>query len=331
MNKIFHHVVFKQPGLNKFFYEFEKKEIKNYACERIVISGLARSGTTSLLRELLNNDLTCSLTYKNMPLILAPNMQKLLGYFYKTTADEVERSHQDGIMINSTSPEAFDEVFFQVYESQSYTFNNHLNEYKSNHINSYIEFINHFSITNNKNIYITKNNNHILRLKQIIESKKFKILITFRDPLTHSASLEKQDLIHSNLQKKDFFILNYMNYLGHFEFGLNKKYFKFKNFKINVLDYDGINYWLAQWINYYDHIISLTKKYPEINLINFDDWCSKNELLLKKITLITGITLNIKDIYLPAIKPGQKVNENLLKIADNIFQELLLIYKKQIS
>ena len=331
MNKIIHRIVFKQPVFNKLFYEFEKKETENLDFKCIVISGLARSGTTSLLRELVKNDLTCSLTYNNMPLILAPKMQKLLCYFSGTAVKEVERSHQDGIMINTSSSEAFDEVFFQVYEGDSYTFKNHLNEYESKYLNSYIEFIRHFLVINNRNIYVTKNNNHILRLPQIIASEEFKILITFRDPLTHAASLEKQDLIHSNLQKKDSFSLDYMNYLGHFEFGLNKKYFNFKYARVNILNYEGNDFWLAQWINYYEYIIMLTKKYEGINLINFDDWCSKDELLLNKITLITGITLNKKDVYLPPIKPLFQVNENLLSIADNIFQELLFIYKNQLS
>jgi hypothetical protein len=331
MNKILHQIVFKNPNLNKLFYEFEKKETENKSFERIIISGLARSGTTSLLRELVKNDLTCSLKYENMPLILAPNMQKLLSYFSGNSVKEVERSHQDGIMINTSSSEAFDEVFFQVYERNSYTFKNHLNEYDSKHINSYIEFINHFLITNNRNIYVTKNNNHILRLPEIIKSGKFKIFITFRDPLTHASSLKKQDLIHSSLQKKDTFALDYMNFLGHFEFGLNKKYFNFMNPRVNVLDYDCNDFWLAQWINYYEHIITLIKKYHGINLINFDDWCSKDELLLNKIKYITGITLNKKDVYLPPIKPQFQVNENLLKIADNIFQNLIILYKKQIT
>lgn len=330
MNKIIHQIVFKQPVFNKLFYEFEKKESENHDFERIIISGLARSGTTSLLRELVKNDLTFSLTYNNMPLILAPKVQKLLGYFSKTIDKEVERSHQDGIMINTSSSEAFDEVFFQVYEMNTYTFKNHLNEYESKHINSYIEFINHLLVTNNRSIYITKNNNHILRLPEIIESGKFKIFITFRDPLTHSASLEKQDSIHISLQKKDTFTLDYMNYLGHFEFGLNKKYFNFKNARVNVLDYEGNDFWLAQWINYYEQIITITKKHQRLNLINFDDWCSNNELLLNKITLITSLKLNKKNVYLPPKKQLFKVDENLFKIADDIFQELLFLYKKQL-
>ena len=330
MNKIFHHIIFKQPNCNKLFYEFEKIEIESDAFERIIVSGLARSGTTSLLRELVINDLTCSLTYKNMPLILAPKMQKLLRCFFKTNVEEVERSHQDGIMINNESSEAFDEVFFQVYESNIYSFKNYLNEYESKHINSYIEFINHFLITNKRNIYITKNNNHILRLPQIIESGKFKILITFRDPLTHAASLEKQDLIHSKLQKENSFVLDYMNYLGHFEFGLNKKYFKFRNERVNVTEYEGIDFWLAQWINYYGRIIELTKKYQGINLINFEDWCSKEKFLLRRINNITGLTIFNKDIYFPAVKSSFNVDGKLLKIAENIFQELLILYRNQL-
>jgi hypothetical protein len=332
MNKLLHQIVFKQPALNKLFYEFEKKLTKNQNFERIIISGLARSGTTSLLREFVKNDLTCSLTYKNMPLILAPKMQKLLSYFSGTTNEVVERSHQDGIMINTSSAEAFDEVFFQVYERNSYTFKNYLNEYESKFINSYIEFINHFLIVNKKKIYVTKNNNHILRLPKIIESGKFKIFITFRDPLTHAASLKKQDLIHSNLQKKDTFGLDYMSYLGHFEFGLNKKYFNYKKPRVNVLDYKGNDFWLAQWINYYEYILTLTKKYQGINLIYFDDWCSKDVLLLNKIKFFSGITLNKKNVYfIPPIKILFQFNENLLIIADNIFQELMLLYKKQLS
>jgi len=260
----------------------------------------------------------------------APKMQKLLRCFFKTNVEEVERSHQDGIMINNESSEAFDEVFFQVYESNIYSFKNYLNEYESEHINSYIEFINHFLITNKRNIYITKNNNHILRLPQIIESGKFKILITFRNPLTHAASLEKQDLIHSNLQKENTFVLDYMNYLGHFEFGLNKKYFKFRNERVNVTEYEGIDFWLAQWINYYGRIIELTKKYQGINLINFEDWCSKEKFLLRRINNITGLTIFNKDIYFPAVKSSFNVDGKLLKIAENIFQELLILYRNQL-
>jgi hypothetical protein len=330
MNKLFHSIVFKLPNLNKLFYEFEKKEAKIKSFERIIISGLARSGTTSLLRELVNNDISCSLTYRNMPLILAPKMQNLLNYFSKVNENYFERSHNDGIMINEYSSEAFDEVFFQVYEGNRYIFKNHLNEYHSKYINDYIEYINYFLYLNNKNIYICKNNNHIVRLPQIIESKKFKVFITFRKPLTHVSSLANQDLIHKNLQIKDNFILDYMNYLGHFEFGRNKKHFNFYSSKLNILDYAGNDFWLVMWINYYDYLLTLLKKYDNINLIFFEDWCTKDKLLLNYIEKITGISVNNKNIYSVPNKETFPVNDNLLIIAENIFKELQIKYKIQL-
>ena len=139
-------------------------------------------------------------------------------------------------------------------------------------------------IVNNRNINVTKNNNHILRLQKIIETGKFKIFITFRNPLVQSASLEKLDSIHSSLHTRDSFALDYMNYLGHYEFGMNKKYFKFKNARVNVLDYVGNDFWLAHWINCYDYLILLAKKYKTINLIHFDDWCSKDKIVIKKLS-----------------------------------------------
>ena len=329
MNKLFHRIVFGFPNLNKLFYEFEKKEAKIQSFERIIISGLARSGTTSLLRELVNNDFACSLTYRNMPLILAPKVQNLLNYFSKSNENSFERSHGDGIMINGYSSEAFDEVFFQVYEGNSYIFKNQLNEYHSKYVNDYIDYINYFLNFNNKNIYICKNNNHIIRLPQIIESKKFKIFITFRNPLTHVYSLANQDLIHKNLQIKNNFILDYMNYLGHYEFGRNIKYFNFYNSKLNILDYVGNDFWLVMWINYYDYLLTLLKKYDNINLVSFEDWCTKDKLLLNYIEKITGISLSNINVYSVPNKATFPINDNLLIIAENIFKELQIKYKSQ--
>ena len=64
--------------------------------------------------------------------------------------------------------------------------------------------------------------------------------------------------MHNNFsidQEKDPFILEYMNWLCHHEFGLNQKYF---NLDKSTLDGEKstLNYWLKIWINFY-HRISL--------------------------------------------------------------------------
>ena len=53
-------------------------------------------------------------------------------------------------------------------------------------------------------------------------------------------------------QQKDKFILSYMNYLGHFEFGLNHKPWIEKS---TFTDLKNLNYWLEQWYLGYDFIM----------------------------------------------------------------------------
>ena len=50
-----------------------------------------------------------------------------------------------------------------------------------------------------------------------------------REPISHSISLLNQHLNFLEIQKKDPFVLEYMNSLGHFEFGLNTKPFVYTN------------------------------------------------------------------------------------------------------
>jgi hypothetical protein len=102
-----------------------------------------------------------------MPFVLAPKLQNIFQSKANLDLKTIERSHNDGIFINEASPEAFDEVFFKVYEEKKFTLKDKLLQYESNYIHKYLDFINHCLFVNQKNIYLTKNNNHILRLWQL--------------------------------------------------------------------------------------------------------------------------------------------------------------------
>ena len=121
MKTVLHRIAFKMPQLNKLFYEFEKTTIIRSDINIILITGLARSGTTSLLNELVKNDSVFSLKYQNMPFVLAPKIQKILYNKSSLDLNPIERSHKDGIYIDESSPEAFDEVLFKVYEEKKFT------------------------------------------------------------------------------------------------------------------------------------------------------------------------------------------------------------------
>ena len=85
-----------------------------------------------------------------------------------------------------------------------------------------------------------------------------KFFFLFRDPINHSHSLLKQHQRFSKFQREDSFILEYMNWLGHHEFGLNLKSFEFPSPKTtNDYSSEDINFWLVIWINYYARILEI--------------------------------------------------------------------------
>ena len=76
----------------------------------VFVAALARAGTTSLLTAIHDSEEFASLTYADMPFVLAPNLWDKLN---PTTRhkEEQERVHGDGIKVSTNSPEAFEEVF----------------------------------------------------------------------------------------------------------------------------------------------------------------------------------------------------------------------------
>src|SRR5690606_21285585 len=105
--------------------------------------------------------------------------------------------------------------------------------------------------------YLSKNNNNILRLPYLFKSfAKARVVIPFRDPLQHALSLLNQHRHFSGIQASDHFSLEYMNWLGHYEFGLNQKPFCFgKNetfIQMEKADRMSLDFWLLSWKNYYD-------------------------------------------------------------------------------
>ena len=180
IQKFLHDFVLSKKIINKTLFELEKifflkkKDIKNQS--HVFITGLPRSGTTSLLNFLFSSEEYASLSYKNMPFILSPNFSKL---FNKRNVAKKERMHGDGIIYDNDSPEALDEIFFD---------NNEV--FIKDELAKYIQLI---LLDNNKDKYLSKNNlnyKRITLIKSILPNSIF--LIPIREPLQHANSLLNQ-------------------------------------------------------------------------------------------------------------------------------------------
>lgn len=258
--KALHRFIFSYSSLNKSFFELEKifydnDDNINIDNKHIFISSLPRSGTTMLLNALYSTNEFASLTYKDMPFILSPNINKLI--FKKSKVIKKQRFHNDKTFFSTNSPESFDEVFFQNFtDTKIDDFNRDYKLYISLILKSY-----------KKKRYLSKNNNNFKRSDLIRKNLKNAIFISMlRNPTSHAKSLYNQHLNFKKLQEKDVFILEYMNFLGHNEFGLNhKSWFQSKKYT----DFNDRNYWLEQWYLFYSNII----KKDLISFILYEKFC----------------------------------------------------------
>jgi hypothetical protein len=240
IHQLLHEIFLGNKLIKKSIFELEKILFlkKNYikSNKHIFITGLPRSGTTALLNVLNKENDLCSLKYKNMPFVMCPNISKL---FKSKKLIKSERYHKDNIFIDLESPESFDEIFFLTYKNNIV-------------FDELINFISLVLSSYHKDRYLSKNNNNFVRindLKNIFPNSAF--IIPVREPLQHSFSLLTQHKNFIQLQTNNNFVLKYMNYLGHYEFGLgHKSWFK----PINYVDKFNINYWLEQWYLYYSYI-----------------------------------------------------------------------------
>ena len=271
-----------------FDFESSAISINQTYDNHVFVSGLARSGTTILLNALYESYEFASLSYRDMPFVLSPNLWAKLS-FNKHNNDLVERSHGDGIKVSSESPEAFEEVFWMTFSEED--------KDTKEKFKSYVQLINH---RYQKKRYLSKNNQNIRRLELISNIfPNSKILIPYRNPIQHAYSLLSQHQRFIKNSKKDRFISNYMKWIGHTEFGPN--YIPIYNKNLRFEDNLNINHWLEQWYLTYQNSYQILKNKENVYFICYEQLCNTEEYwldILKK--------LNINKVYYFEFKESRK-------------------------
>lgn len=181
-----------------------------------------------------------------------------------------------------------------------------------------------------------KNKNNHLRIKYLLNYFKNHIFFLSLDSIYHANSMLSQHNYFPLAQKEDPFILEYMNLIGHYEFGLNSKAFIY-NYGESRWDEDFdkslIDYWLTQWIKTYEWIFksNLLDK-SNIFSIVYEELC-EDKFLYKKICDL--IKVKNFETGTDLICSNKSFNENLLHLnksklnySREIYQE---IKKKSLS
>lgn len=293
-DKFLHWLALSSPTRNELAFDLEKALFLNSAPEpaihnHVFVQGLARAGTTILMREIYRTGEFSSLTYSDMPFVLCCNAWAALTSRSHRVLESTERAHGDGIFTDIDSPEALDEVFWRVFCGDRYLHKDYLQVHSvtAETLDLFKDYIRLILRRAKKGRYLSKNNNNILRLPALLQ--KFPdacFFIPVRSPLQHAASLLSQ---HRRFSNSDKFTRNYMTWLGHHEFGATHRPFRFPQSSVPFNgSRDCIDYWLAQWLNCYKYLDRILG--PDVH----NAWFVPYELLCEEPAMWARITERIE-------------------------------------
>ncbi|MGP3698838.1 hypothetical protein [Rhodobacter sp. NSM] len=152
-----------------------------------------------------------SLTYRDMPIALAPNLWRRLGGGNRRSQGPREWVHVDRPLVDADSPEGLEEVFWRIFDGQCYVAADHLAPHRpdAETLLRYQACIGAMLAADEgrKRHYLSKNNNAILRLDSVRQAlPEAVILIPVRLPTAHAAALLRQHRNFLKQQDEDGFV-----------------------------------------------------------------------------------------------------------------------------
>jgi hypothetical protein len=213
----------------------------------VFITSLPRAGTTLLLNVLSQLPGFATHSYRNMPFLLCPLIWDSVTRRFRKQSALRERAHGDGMTVGFDSPEAFEEVVWKAFWPGKYH-ERSIEIWRAEERSAEFE---DFLRSHMRKIlllklgtsgaaggagtgrYISKNNANIARLDLLPRLfPDCRIVVPFRNPRDHVASLLRQHRNFLQMHADDPFAADYMASIGHHDFGAGLK----------PIDFDG---WLS--------------------------------------------------------------------------------------
>lgn len=281
-DRLLHRLAFKSAGIQVALADIEeqlyRKQLTDLTVDRpVFVTALPRAGTTILLNLLVESRSFASHTYRDMPFVLCPMIWQGITGPFRTHEALRERAHGDGLMVASDSPEAFEEIVWKHYWPK---------HYRQDRIEPWLacddeEFLEFFRSHLKKIValraqsgetprYLSKNNLNISRLACLPKAlPDAKFLVPIREPLQHAASLLKQHRAFLDTHRDDAFAREYMEGIGHYDFGINLRPVDFGGWLGGDRRPDavGMSFWLEYWIAAHRDILSNVG--PQVRLLSY--------------------------------------------------------------
>jgi hypothetical protein len=271
----------------------------------VFIAGLARAGTTILLRKLCELPEFTSHRYADFPFLFTPYVWARLRRLAPGRPQAPrERMHQDRITVTPESPEAMEEVLWMAFfpdlhdPRRSNILDRSVREpafeaFLADHIRKLI-------LARGGRRYVSKNNYNLSRLSylaRVFPDARF--LVPVRAPEAHVASLMKQHALFSRIQHDSDAARRHLRLVCHFEFGLDRR-------PINPGDRDAVvgiercweqgeeargsaRYWALAYRHVLDRLEADAGLSGRCLLVRYEDLCNRPMQTLSAIWAHIGL------------------------------------------
>ncbi|CAG0997751.1 hypothetical protein METP2_03038 [Methanosarcinales archaeon] len=336
LDRFLHRLVLRSRNIQKISLDvqlstYKGKFLANEEIQPVFVCGLARSGTTTLLRLLYQTGVFNTITYRDMPFVLMPTVWSKISKLFQRKSEPTERAHGDGILVGFDSPESFESVFWDNICNHNHLYGKTVGVHQPSaaEMRLFGQYIQTLNIANehtdSHRRYLSKNNNNLVRLNALNNSfPKSSVLLMYRNPIQTALSLHRQHIQFCKQQKQDPFVLEYMSLLKHFEFGMDHRPFIFEG-SVNPTTTNISNlqdaastplYWLKYWTHVYQYVIeALTQGLTQVHLVHYEALCRQPESQLARIFDKTSIYLgeNSRMRLAEQIKLAQPHNHDLIR------------------
>jgi hypothetical protein len=281
--RVLHRLAFHSGGLQVSLADIEDRLHASRlegasAAGAVFVTALPRAGTTLLLDLLVESGLFASHTYRDMPFVLCPLIWSQLAGGFRAEDEARERAHGDGMLVSADSPEAFEEMIWRQFWP---------GHYRAGSIVPWTtcddpEFVDFFTRHMRKIValrsgegearrYASKNNANVARLGALLAMlPDARIVVPFRDPVQHAASLLAQHLRFLETHAADPFARAYMKGIGHYDFGENLKPIDFGSWLQTDRRQDAraLAFWIEYWTAAYEHVLDQLDE--RVLLVSYD-------------------------------------------------------------
>jgi hypothetical protein len=304
LDRLTHRLAFSSPavqlsaaGVETMLFASEFREVP--IREPVFITSLPRAGTTLLLEVLTRESVFASQRYRDMPFVLAPLLWHKVSHGFHRAGMPKTRAHGDGMRVTYDSAEAFEEVVWKACWPERFKGNTiplwgegdrsrDFEELFRRHIQKVVAL--RASVDRQWGRYVSKNNANLTRVKLLRALfEDGVIVVPFRNPVHHAASMHRQHLRFLEIHEREPFTKRYMRDIGHFEFGELHRPLAFPGLDGLRSRYveTTLDYWVGYWLLAFRHVLGLA---DEVVLVSYDQLVREGTAGLRRLGESIGLS-----------------------------------------